>query len=219
MSVNPTKKGSLNFMDITYQGTTLRFTSNAEVFSPRGLDQGTETMLNHAEVHANDRILDLGCGFGFVGVYFAATKPEARVTMADVDGNAVALAKENAEQNHVTPMISQSDGFAAIRDARFDVILSNPPYHENFSVPKHFIEGAYRQLAPNGRLYMVTKRRTWYENKIRTVFGGVHVIEDNGYFVFAAQKRIGEHRGHTHEKQHTLSKKLQRKQARLARNQ
>jgi 16S rRNA (guanine1207-N2)-methyltransferase len=202
---------AVGHMEITYQGKTLSFTSNQEVFSPHGLDKGTEAMLNHAVVHATDQILDLGCGFGFVGIYFASTLPAAQVTMVDIDPNAVQLAQENAEKNHVSPTIKQSDGLTAIADAHFDVILSNPPYHENFSVPKHFIEDGYRQLNPNGRFYMVTKRRPWYENKIRTVFGGVKVIEDNGYFVFYAQKRVGETRGHTHEKKHTLSKKLQRK--------
>ncbi|HHY97364.1 MAG TPA: methyltransferase [Firmicutes bacterium] len=73
--------------------------------------------------------------------------------------------------------IELSHGFENVPDKDFDVIMSNPPYHTDFSVAKRFIEGAFAHLILGGRLIMVTKRRQWYENKIKSVFGGVRVIE------------------------------------------
>jgi len=71
----------------------------------------------------------------------------------------------------------------------FTLILSNPPYHEDFSVAKAFIEKGFNRLAMNGRLFMVTKREVWYRNKLTAIFGGVRVFRIEDYFVFMAEKR------------------------------
>lgn len=96
-------------------------------------------------------------------------------------------------------------------DIDFTLILCNPPYHADFSVPKKFIEVGFRKLAMGGKLVMVTKRLDWYKNKLISVFGGVKVREIQGYYVFAAEKR-----GRVIKKKkkpvRKLSKKLQRKQ-------
>lgn len=196
---------------ITYNEITLDFQTSTEVFSPKGLDLGTKSMLENVSITEGDRILDLGCGFGFVGIYFSKRFPESQVVMTDISSQAIELSKINADKNNVSPQIVMSNGFEEIKDQKFDVILSNPPYHVDFSVPKEFIEGAYRQLSIGGRLYMVTKRKKWYENKIRSVFGYVRVIEVNDYFVFYSEKREKKQSPKKKEKKHSLSKKLQRK--------
>lgn len=204
-------------MQIDYKNTLLEFETNEDVFSPKDLDMGTKTMLNHAEIKDGDQILDLGCGFGFVGIYYAKLFPSSKVTLVDISENAVKLSKKNAQLNGVAPTILESDGFNALKNQTFDVVLSNPPYHADFSVPKAFIESAYRQLNMNGKLYMVTKRRIWYENKIRSVFGYVKVIEENGYCVFYTEKR--ERKKNSQPKnRNKLSKKLQRKYSSNKRN-
>jgi 16S rRNA (guanine1207-N2)-methyltransferase len=58
----------------------------------------------------------------------------------------------------------------------------------DFSVPKHFIEKGFNHLKIGGKLFMVTKRKEWYKNKLISVFGGVKIWEENGYYVFMAQK-------------------------------
>jgi 16S rRNA (guanine1207-N2)-methyltransferase len=83
----------------------------------------------------------------------------------------------------------QSDGFNSLTDTDFDVILSNPPYHADFAVPKHFIEKGFNRLKVGGRMYMVTKRKDWYKNKLTAIFGGVKVFEAGEYYVFCAEKR------------------------------
>ena len=167
-------------MNIDFEGINLIFEANEEVFSPNGLDLGTKSMLKIADIKEADTILDLGCGYGFVGIYYAKKYLSAKITMVDISTEAIKLSQKNAVLNNVKPEIIESNGFEKIKDQKFDIILSNPPYHVDFSVPKHFIENSFMQLNQGGKFYMVTKRRKWYENKIRTVFGNVKVIESNG---------------------------------------
>jgi len=181
--------------DAEIDGIQLRFVTSPALFSPNGLDAGTRAMLSLVAFPARGKILDLGCGYGAVGIYAAKLAGEEYVTMSDVDEAAVAAAKENAALNGVTGVrVILSDGFDGIGDAGYAVILSNPPYHADFSVAKRFIEKGFNRLAVGGKFYMVTKRETWYKNKFTSVFGGVTVRERDGYFVFIAEKRT-ENRG------------------------
>jgi 16S rRNA (guanine1207-N2)-methyltransferase len=110
--------------------------------------------------------------------------------MCDTDPEAVKYARENAALNGVPGVkIIQGDGFRGLDDTGFTLILSNPPYHTDFSVEKHFIEKGFNRLVIGGRLLMVTKRKDWYKNKITAIFGGVRVFEEDGYFTFLAEKR------------------------------
>lgn len=100
------------------------------------------------------------------------------------------LARQNAVLNGLPELrVLQSDGLAAVEETDFTQILCNPPYHTDFAVPKRLIEGSFDHLAMGGRLWMVTKRRDWYKNKLIAVFGGVTITEVDGYHVFMAQKR------------------------------
>lgn len=113
----------------------------------------------------------------------------SNITMCDISEDAVRLAKRNIVLNQVSDIkVYQSDGLKQIGDRDYTLILSNPPYHADFSVPKAFIEQGYKKLAVGGRMYMVTKRKEWYKNKLISVFGGVKIMESNGYYVFMAEK-------------------------------
>ena len=164
-------------------------------FSPLGADLGTLAMLSaafseNAVINAGATLLDLGCGYGLVGVYAAKLIGAENIVMSDVCEDSVALARKNADLNNVGGVkIIQSDGFRDIRDSGFSLILSNPPYHTDFSVAKHFIEKGFNRLVIGGKMFMVTKRRDWYKNKLSSVFGGVRITETDGYYVFCAEKR------------------------------
>jgi len=171
-------------------GIPLCFETAPSLFSPNEVDAGTRAMLECAEFLSEDKVLDLGCGYGPVGIYAAKLIGETRVTMCDIAPQAVTLAKRNTELNSVPGVrVLESDGFRGIDDAGYTLILSNPPYHTDFSVAKHFIEKGFNRLAIGGRLMMVTKRRDWYKNKLAAIFGGVRVREIDGYYVMTAEKR------------------------------
>lgn len=171
-------------------GIELTFKTSEASFSPLGADKGTLAMLSLAEFPQGGRILDLGCGYGIVGIYAAKLIGGQNVTMSDIDRESVELSRRNAELNNTPDVkIIRSDGFENITEKDFSLILSNPPYHTDFSVAKHFIEKGFNRLKIGGKMLMVTKRRDWYKNKFIAVFGGVEIKEISGYFVFCAEKR------------------------------
>ncbi|MCI8589764.1 MAG: class I SAM-dependent methyltransferase [Clostridiales bacterium] len=175
---------------ITIHNTVMHFETAPNLFSPKGLDIGTRVMLEHVSFEPQDKVLDLGCGYGVVGIYAAKQIGQDKVTMVDVDPSAVSLASHNANLNHLPCLrILQSDGLRALDDTGYTLILSNPPYNSNFSTAKHFIEKGFNRLQIGGRMYMVTKRKKWYQNKLTAIFGGVTIYEEAGYYLFIAEKR------------------------------
>jgi len=172
------------------KGIELEFETSSDVFSPKNIDKGTLAMLSIFEFKEDDKILDLGCGYGIVGILAAKLIGQNKVTMVDIDQSAVEISKKNAVLNNVPEIsIFQSDGFTNIREKDFTAILSNPPYHSDFSVPKAFIEKGFNRLCIGGRMYMVTKRKEWYFNKLKAIFGGVKLWEIDGYYVFMSMKK------------------------------
>jgi len=168
----------------------LRFEAAPSLFSPNDIDAGTRAMLGCAVFSPEDKVLDLGCGYGPVGIYAAKVIGEANVTMCDIDPLAVQLSVSNAALNDVPGVrVLQSDGLRGIDAAGYTLILCNPPYHTDFSLAKHFIEKGFNRLAIGGRMMLVTKRLEWYRNKLAAIFGGVRVREVDGYYVMTAEKR------------------------------
>ena len=171
-------------------GQSISLETQKGLFSPEHIDRGTLAMLKHVNIEAGMRVMDLGCGCGIVGIVAAKITGEENVFMSDADPLAVETARRNAERNHVAGVnIVLSDGFKNVDAGGFDLILSNPPYQTDFSVAKGFIEKGFNRLKIGGRLFMVTKRREWYKNKIISVFGGVEIRETDGYYVFIAERR------------------------------
>lgn len=199
------------------QGIELVLNTNEEVFSPTAVDKGTRAMLSFVEFKENDKVLDLGCGCGVVGILAAKQIGAGNVVMCDVSENAVQLSKQNAAANGVEGVtIRRSDGLNEISEKDFTLILSNPPYHTDFAVAKGFIEDGFKKLAIGGKMVMVTKRLDWYRNKLSSVFGGVTVKEKDGYYVFLAEKRSNRKLKKEKKNEQIMSKKLQRKYAKKA---
>lgn len=195
------------------QGIRVTLQTNEQVFSPMAIDKGTRAMLSFVHFLPEDKVLDLGCGCGIVGILAAKQIGAGRVVLCDVSEKAVQLSKENAKANGVEHLcVCQSDGLTDVQENEFTLILSNPPYHTDFAVAKHFIEDGFQKLSVGGRMIMVTKRLDWYRNKLSSVFGGVTVKEKDGYYVFFAEKR-SMRKPTKAKKEQTLSKKLQRKYA------
>jgi 16S rRNA (guanine1207-N2)-methyltransferase len=177
-------------------GVELRFETRPGLFSPRALDAGTLALLSPVRFEANDKVLDLGCGYGLVGIYAAHFMPPAQVYLLDNDQEAVEIARANSALNGVGSVnLILSDGFSGTRETGFSKIISNPPYHADFSVPKHFIEKGFNRLKLGGSMWMVTRRLTWYKNKLKAIFGGSRVREVNGYYVFEAVKTASQYGG------------------------
>lgn len=198
-------------MEAVINGISLTLYAHDSMFSPNAPDKGTLAMLSETEINLGDKVLDLGCGSGIVGIYAAKLIGGKNVVMTDSLEIAAEFAKKNAVLNNVPDItVCCGNGYENVADRDFTLILSNPPYHTDFSVAKAFIEGGYRRLMFGGRMVMVTKRLDWYKNKLTAVFGGVKVKEANGYYIFTAEKRQGIVKPPLKEK-NKLSKKLRRK--------
>ncbi len=174
----------------TIQETSLTFETHPDLFSPRRADAGTLAMLKTTELNPGDKVLDLGCGDGLVGIYAAKILEETDVWMLDSNLTAVRYAQRNAVLNNVPDVsISLSDGFRNFRETGFTRILSNPPYHTDFAVAKHFIQKGFNRLTIGGEFWFVTKRDKWYRNKLRAIFGFVDCRIVDSYFVLKAVKK------------------------------
>ena len=199
----------------TINGIDLKFITSPNVFSPKQIDKGTLSMLSIIQFDVNDYILDLGCGYGVVGIYAAHFVNPENIVMSDISSEAIEFATYNVELNNLKGIkIVESDGLDNINEEGFSKIIANPPYHVDFSVPKNYIEKGYKKLKYGGKLYLVTKRREWYKNKIISVFGGVKIIDIDGYYVFEAEKRESNVKIKK-TKKNRLSKKLNRKMQKM----
>lgn len=177
-------------LKIDIRDINMEFKTSDEVFSPKDADKGTLAMLSVVEFNEDDKVLDLGCGYGLVGIFVGKLIGSKNVTMTDIDDRAIDLARENIVLNDVEGInLYRSDGFKNIDEMGFTLILSNPPYHADFSVPKEFIERGFNRLTIGGKMYMVTKRKDCYKNKLTAIFGGVRIWEIDGYYVFMSIKK------------------------------
>ena len=174
-------------VDFLWRGTKLVFETDSGVFSRTEIDKGTEILLNALPEELSGSLLDLGCGYGVIGVTLGKRYPGLAVTMSDVNERAVELSRRNAQRSGVQARVMQSDGYGAIPFRRYDWILQNPPIRAGKSVIyAMFAEGA-RRLTPDGALWLVIRKQQGAESAVsylKTLFGQVEVVtKKGGYWV------------------------------------
>ena len=101
--------------------------TDSGVFSRTEIDRGSEALLAALPETIAGDVLDMGCGYGAIGVSLKKKYPDARLTMVDINTRAAALAEQNARQNGVDAVVLQGDGFATVAGKTFDLIVTNPP--------------------------------------------------------------------------------------------
>lgn len=172
-------------LPVALRGVQLELKSLPGNFSPGGLDPGTELMLHEAEIPQGGRVLDLGCGYGVVGLV-ASKLGAGEVVYIDEDLVALTACRENITAHGLQGEVIHSHlPWAA--QGKFDCLLVNPPYHVDYGVPRTFLEFAARRLNPGGWISVVVKKPLWYRNKLRSLFGGFRSIERNGYHLLSSQ--------------------------------
>ncbi len=136
-------------------GRELRLTSGSGVFAQGRLDIGTAVLFRETEPPAPGRVLDLGCGYGVIGLAVAAVVPDAEVTAVDVNERAVLLANENAAALGVTERYRALTPDAVDPDETYDEIWSNPPIRIGKEALHALLLTWFPRLAPGGRAVMV----------------------------------------------------------------
>ena len=178
----------------TYRGTEMTFQTDAGVFSRGEVDTGTKLLLEALPEEMHGEILDLGCGWGVIGISIARTWPETRVTLADVNTRALELSRENAEKNRAEVVCAESDGLAAFGGKTFDAVVTNPPIRAGKQVIYKMFADAAACLKPGGALYLVIRKQQGAESCIRylqTVYSDVEKLDrSGGFWVLKATKII-----------------------------
>lgn len=167
-------------------GRQLRCTTDAGVFSRDGLDMGTRILLE-ALPELSGRILDLGCGWGPVGVALGKTYPQAELLLTDVNERAAQLARRNLRDNGVTnAQVVTGDGFASV-SGTFDAIVLNPPIRAGKAVIYAMFEAAQAYLRQGGALYIVIRKQQGAESAekyLKTIYPSVdRIAREKGYWV------------------------------------
>lgn len=174
-----------------YRGHGLSFMTDAGVFSKGELDAGSRLLLDALPPLQGD-VLDIGCGWGAIGIAVAKANKQSRVTMLDVNRRALGLCQENCLRNGVTAEILESDGMAAVLDRKFDAIITNPPIRAGKQVIYKMFAEAAASLNTEGALYLVIRKQQGAESCVKylkTLFNEVDKLDKSaGFWVLKASE-------------------------------
>ena len=190
-SEKQTSEPKLKQISQRVRGVNFQFFTSSGIFSKDKIDKGTLLLAENMHVDEEDKLLDIGCGIGILGIV-AARLHNANVVMSDINERAVMLARKNAKLNNIKIEILQGDLYEKVNDADFDVILSNPPQTAGKDICFRLIEQSKDHLKKNGSLQLVARRNKGGETlskKMQEVFGNVKVIaKKGGYWVYMSVK-------------------------------
>jgi 16S rRNA (guanine1207-N2)-methyltransferase len=196
---NPTSPSDRRELEGRFHGINFRFTSDSNVFSKKQIDFGTSLLLENAlrvmteSGTRTGKVLDLGCGYGVIGVVIKRSFPAMDVTMADINSRAIELSKENAKANGAGFVsVVKSDGWSEL-DGSFGFILTNPPVRAGKQTVFAFYEGAAVHLEPGGSIFAVLQKKQGAQssvNKLTELFGNCEILaKDSGYWILRSIRR------------------------------
>ncbi len=166
-----------------------RFNTGTGVFSRGRLDPGTRLLAENMTLPENGSVLDLGCGYGPLGIIAAKLNPKLEVFLTDNNPNALKLAKMNGEQNHVKNVqFKLGSIYVPVESRKFNLILSNPPLSAGFTVVSEIIRNAPLHLELNGALEVVVRKGfNLYKRELEKAFENARILaRGSGYRVFCA---------------------------------
>ena len=188
-TANPTSEHAERQIAARVFDCDLVFTTDAGVFSHDGLDRGTEILLN-ALPALSGRVLDLGCGWGAVGVALGRRQPELEIVMTDINRRAADLARRNLAANGVRAEVLEGDGYARV-EGMFDAVITNPPIRAGKAAIYGMFAGARERLLPGGTLYIVIRKQQGAPSALKylkEIYAEAEVIErEAGYWVIRAR--------------------------------
>jgi len=174
--------------DLSIEHRGLRFYTTWGLFSPRAIDDGSRLLLDFLELETTDDCLDLGCGYGVLGLCMAKLAPNGHTLMVDKDFVAVDYAEKNRVHNRIdNASCILSNGFAQIPRQQFDVIVSNIPAKVGKEMLYIYLFDALEYLKPGGSFYIVTITglRQFFKRGFSEVFGHYEKIKQGKTYTVA----------------------------------
>ena len=192
--LDPSLRSKERVIEFEIKGTKVTLFTDNGVFSKSKLDEGSRIMLDTLlPIHLTGKILDIGAGYGPIGLTIAISSNTASVTLADINPRAVALCKKNAEFLGLSQRVTclQSDVFSSI-EGPFDSIVCNPPIRAGKKVTYAIYEGAYQHLTYGGTFYFVIRKAQGASSAsqyVKEVFGNITLLaRSKGYHIYKAEK-------------------------------
>ena len=190
-TADPTSESNPVPCAFPYRGHGLNFMTDAGVFSKGELDVGSRLLLDALPALSGD-VLDIGCGWGAIGIAVAKANKNAHVTMVDVNRRALDLCRANCERNRVTAEVIESDGMAVVMGNKYDAIVTNPPIRAGKQVIYKMFADAALSLKENGALYLVIRKQQGAEScmkYLKTLFENVEKLDKSaGFWVLKASE-------------------------------
>lgn len=193
-SKNPQTTSKPREWAYTLRGEKIQFQTDTGVFSKNEVDFGSRLLIEaFEESSVEGPVLDVGCGYGPIGIAIAKSFPLKKVHMVDVNTRAIELAEKNALKNDVENVeIYESDGLSSVEEEGFSAILTNPPIRAGKDTVFRFYEEACGKIAPGGSLWVVIQKKQGApstQEKLEALFGNCRVADKKkGYFIFEARK-------------------------------
>ena len=194
-SQSPQAESNPTYWEFTLRGKKFRFKTDSGVFSKKEVDFGSRLLIDSFSLadESEGDILDVGGGYGPIGLSLAFAYPQKKVEMVDVNARAIELAKENAEANMIPNIkIYESNMLSAVENKSFSAVVTNPPIRAGKQIVHQIFTDSYRHLLPGGELWVVIQKKQGAPSamdKMEEVFGNVEVVaKKKGYFILVAKK-------------------------------
>ena len=157
---SPKSEANYGLIRASLCGRNFEFITASSVFSKRHIDTGTQLLIESMVLPKTGSVLDIGCGWGAVGIAAAVFNPKLEVCMTDVNTRAVSLAKKNIERNRAfNAQVRYGCLYDPVAGLKFDCVLSNPPVSAGMDVVKAIITGARDVLCEGGVFEMVIRSK------------------------------------------------------------
>ncbi|VLN74850.1 16S RNA G1207 methylase RsmC [Streptococcus pneumoniae] len=187
---NPDAAHDIHELRVDLLGEKMTFLTDAGVFSKKMIDFGSQLLLKCLEVNQGETVLDVGCGYGPLGLSLAKAYG-VQATMVDINNRALDLAHRNAEKNNVKATIFQSNIYEQV-GGKFDHVISNPPIRAGKQVVHEIIEKSKDFLEIGGDLTIVIQKKQGApsaKSKMEDVFGNCEIVKkDKGYYILRSVK-------------------------------
>lgn len=189
----PKSKMRLGLIRTYFCSRRFEFLTASGVFSKERVDLGTRLLIENMILPKKGCVLDVGCGYGAVGIAAAVFNSDLHVAMVDVNMRAIRLARQNVELNHAWNVeVKHGHLYEPFGEELFDCVVSNPPISAGMKTVEAIIVDAPAHLAQNGTLQVVVKSKIGGK-RLRSVFEEVFdnidvLARGSGYRVFISQK-------------------------------